>query len=154
MACPGQPHVRNMRVIATGCGHTSQARAYSRLSKTQYIMVPCSSTFAYHCPMTFWVCQWKPFWIPVDDSFEKTCGGMVLLVNANSERSLSESQGDVARCLIVTMDHRKTRTQLVLGNVLRHHCLHCSHDLHVNVWNYPSLVMLFRPATRILSHKG
>ena len=24
-----------------------------------------------HCPMTGWVCQWKPFWIPVDDSFKK-----------------------------------------------------------------------------------
>ena len=33
MACPGQPHVRRMRVIATGCGHTRQAWAYSRLSK-------------------------------------------------------------------------------------------------------------------------
>ena len=33
VACPGQPHVRRMRVIATGCGHTRQARAYSRLSK-------------------------------------------------------------------------------------------------------------------------
>ena len=30
---PGQLHVRRMRVIATGCGHTRQARAYSRLSK-------------------------------------------------------------------------------------------------------------------------
>ena len=33
VACPGQPYVRRMRVIATGCGHTRQARAYSRLSK-------------------------------------------------------------------------------------------------------------------------
>ena len=33
VACPGQRHVRRMRVIATGCGHTRQARAYSRLSK-------------------------------------------------------------------------------------------------------------------------
>ena len=23
------------------------------------------------CPMTGWVCQWKPFWIPVEDSFKK-----------------------------------------------------------------------------------
>ena len=23
------------------------------------------------CPMSGWVCQWKPFWIPVEDSFKK-----------------------------------------------------------------------------------
>ena len=48
-------------------------------------------------------------------------------------------------------NQRKPRTQLVLGSVLRHHCLCCSHDLHVNVWNYPSRVMLYCQATRILS---
>ena len=39
--------------------------------------------------------------------------------------------------------HRNPRIQLVLGNVLRHHCLLCCHDFHVIVWNYPSPVMLF-----------
>ena len=46
--------------------------------------------------MTGWVCQWKPFWIPVDDSFKKACvEEWVFLVNAASERSLTDSQGDV-----------------------------------------------------------
>ena len=46
--------------------------------------------------MTGWVCQWKPFWIPVDDSFKKAyVEEWVFLVNATSERSNSESQGDV-----------------------------------------------------------
>ena len=59
------------------------------------------------------------------------------------------------RCLSLrdNGDLGKTRTPLVLGNVLRHHCLHCSRDLHVNVGNYPSPVMLFCLATRILSHQ-
>ena len=26
------------------------------------------------CPMSGWVCQWKPFWIPVKDSFRSLCG--------------------------------------------------------------------------------
>ena len=47
-------------------------------------------------------------------------------------------------------DHRKTRTPLVPRNVLSHYCLLCSHDLHVNVWNYLSPV-LFCLAARILS---
>ena len=46
--------------------------------------------------MTGWVCQWKPFWIPVEDSFKKAyVEEWVFLVNATSERSNSESQGDV-----------------------------------------------------------
>ena len=92
--------------------------------------------------MTGWVCQWKPFWIPVDDSFKKAyVEEWIFFVNASSERSLSESQGDVIPetpkvSLPVSSSpwEPPKRTQLVLGNVLRHLCLHCSHDLHVNVW--------------------
>ena len=50
-------------------------------------------------------------------------------------------------------NHRKTRTQLVLGNVSRNHCLRCSHDLHVNVWNCPCHLMLYCRGARILSHQ-
>ena len=57
---------------------------------------PFAYSVAPHCPMTGWVCQWKPFWIPVDDSFKKAyVEEWVFLVNATSERSNSESQGDV-----------------------------------------------------------
>ena len=46
--------------------------------------------------MTGWVFQWKPFWIPVDDSFKKAnVEEWVFLVDATPESSLSESQGDV-----------------------------------------------------------
>ena len=46
--------------------------------------------------MTGWVCQWKPFWIPVDDSFKKAyVEEWVFQVTAPSELSLSEGQGDV-----------------------------------------------------------
>ena len=105
--------------------------------------------FGAHCPMTGWVCQWKPFWIPVDDSFKKACVEQwVFQVSDFSDLSLSRGKGDVIpetpNLSLLSHrhhgDHRTTRTQLVLGNVMRHH--HCSHDLHVNVWNYPSLVML------------
>ena len=48
------------------------------------------------CPMTGWVCQWKPFWTPVEDSFKKAyLEEWVFINNATSERSNSESQGDV-----------------------------------------------------------
>ena len=46
--------------------------------------------------MTGWVCQWKPFWIPVDDSFKKAyVEEWVFQVTDTSELSLSGSQGDV-----------------------------------------------------------
>ena len=46
--------------------------------------------------MTGWVCQWKPFWIPVDDSFKKAyVEEWVFQVTDTSELSLSGDQGDV-----------------------------------------------------------
>ena len=46
--------------------------------------------------MTGWVCQWKPFWILVDDSFKKAyVEEWVFQVTNTSELSLSGRQGDV-----------------------------------------------------------
>ena len=46
--------------------------------------------------MTGWVCQWRLFWITVEDSVKKAyVEECVLQVNATSERSNSEKQGDV-----------------------------------------------------------
>ena len=46
--------------------------------------------------MTGWVCQWKPFWIPVDDSFKKACvEEWVFQVSDTSDLSLSGGQVDV-----------------------------------------------------------
>ena len=56
----------------------------------------CAYPVAPRCPMTGWACQWKPFWIPVDDSFKKAyVEEWVFQVNAISERSNFESQGDI-----------------------------------------------------------
>ena len=49
-----------------------------------------------HCPMTGWVCQWKPFWTPVDDSFKKAyVEEWVFQVTDTSDLSLSGGQEDV-----------------------------------------------------------
>ena len=46
--------------------------------------------------MTGWVCQWKPFWIPVDDSFKKAyVEEWVFQVTGTSDLSLSGGHGDV-----------------------------------------------------------
>ena len=47
--------------------------------------------------MTGWVCQWNPFWIPVDDdSFKKAyVEDWVFQVTDTSDLSLSGGQGDV-----------------------------------------------------------
>ena len=46
--------------------------------------------------MTGWVCQWRPLWIPVEDSVKKAClEEWVFQVNATSERSNFENQIDV-----------------------------------------------------------
>ena len=48
------------------------------------------------CPMTGWVCQWKPFWIPVDDSFKEAfVEEWFFQVTDTSDFSLSGSQEDV-----------------------------------------------------------
>ena len=49
-----------------------------------------------HCPMTGWVCQWKPLWIPVDDSFKKAyVGEWVFQVTDTSDLILPEDEGDL-----------------------------------------------------------
>ena len=46
--------------------------------------------------MTGRVCQWKPFWIPVDDSFKKAYFEEWVFQGADSsELSLSRRQGDL-----------------------------------------------------------
>ena len=48
------------------------------------------------CPMTSWICQWKPFWIPVGDSFQKAYLEEWVRVGAvPSEGPSSADQGDV-----------------------------------------------------------
>ena len=46
--------------------------------------------------MTGWVCQWKPFWIPVEDPFKKPyLEERVFIRDAPSEGPNSVNQGDV-----------------------------------------------------------
>ena len=112
--------------------------------------------------MTGWVCQWKPFWIPVVDSFKKAyVEDWVFQITDPSDFSLPGSQGDIIPetpkvSLPVSSSqrevHRNMRFHLVSQeHVLRHHCLLCSRDLHVNGWSYLSPVMLFCQATRIFT---
>ena len=94
--------------------------------------------------MTGWVCQWKLFWIPVIDSFKKAfVKEWVFQVTDSSDLPFPEVRRmlfqRLLRCRCLSHrhhgKHRNPRIQLVLGNVLRHHCLHCCHDLHVIVWS-------------------
>ena len=46
--------------------------------------------------MTGWVCQWKPFWIPGDDSFKKAyVEDWVFEITDPSDISLPGSQEDI-----------------------------------------------------------
>ena len=48
------------------------------------------------CPMTDWVCQWKPFWIPVEDSFKKAyLEEWVFICDAPCDAPSSADQGEV-----------------------------------------------------------
>ena len=117
------------------------------------------NSVAPHCSMTGWVCQWKPFWTLVDDSFKKvSVEEWVFQVSGTSEFHLSGGEGDVFPetpnvSLPVPSSPwgpPENEDTACSRNVLSHYCLLCSHDLHVNVWNYPSPV-LFCLAARILS---
>ena len=85
--------------------------------------------------MTSWVCQWNPFWIPVDDdSFKKAfLEEWVFQVTETSDLSLSGGQGDVVEAPKVSMfvsSHHGVRIQLTLGTYW-HLSLHCSRNLEL-----------------------
>ena len=110
--------------------------------------------------MTGWVCQWKPFWIPVDDTFKKAyVEDWVFQIPDTYDFSLPGGQEDIIPetpgvTLPVPSSQReapKPRFLLVLRNTLRHHCLRCSHDPHVNVWSCISPVIPYCQATRIFT---
>ena len=115
------------------------------------------------CPITGWVCQRKSFWIPVEDSFKQAyLEEWVFVSGAPSEKDPApqirlKSTLRLLWCRSLLLRHlgsqRSPKIKHVFGNALRHHCLRCSHDPHVNAWNYPSRVMQYCQATRILSHQ-
>ena len=73
--------------------------------------------------MTGWVCQWEPFWIPVNDSFKKAyVEDWVFQIGDTSDFSLPASQGTLFlkflefRCLFLRPKekHRSPRFLLLL----------------------------------------
>ena len=115
-----------------------------------------------HCPMTDWVSQWKPFWVPVDDSFKKaSVEERVFQVTDTSDfsffRKSREFNPETPKVSMPVYSstwgpwNDEDTALLVLEKVLRHHCTHCSHDILVNVWNCPSPVMIVCLVTRIPS---
>ena len=54
-------------------------------------LLAIASSEAPLCPMSGWVCQWKPFWIPVEDSYKKR----VFISDVPSEGPSSTDQGEV-----------------------------------------------------------
>ena len=57
---------------------------------------PFASVWSAHCPVTGLVCQWKPFWIQVDDSFKKAyVEDWVFQITDPSDISLPGGQGDI-----------------------------------------------------------
>ena len=62
-----------------------------RTSLFRCVMFACAPM-----PMTGWVCQWKPFWIPVDDSFRKAYEeDWVFQIIYPSDFSLPGGQGNI-----------------------------------------------------------
>ena len=101
------------------------------------------------CPMSGWVCQWKPFWILVEDSFKKTyLEEWVFISDVPSEGPSSTDQGEVIpetpRCRSTPLrclgSLRSTTIKHVFGNELRHHCLRYGHDQNVISFVHVSLV--------------
>ena len=87
------------------------------------------------CPMTGWVCQWKP----LTHSRRPIWKEWVFISDAPSEGPSSADQGEVIPeilgCRSLPLRHlwsqRSPRIKHVFGNVLRHRCLRCGHDLNV-----------------------
>ena len=131
--------------------------------------------------MSGWVCQWKPFWIQVGDSFKKASMEEWVFISdehtdqlASIDDSVLQST-DYSDCIPGTTRISKhcdpvpceptipLRQSFFFGNDWRHHCLHCGHSPNAtsyirnssvpfpNAWNCPFRVMQSCQATMILS---
>ena len=107
-----------------------------RVCLCEYVVLVEPTIEALLCPMTSWICQWKPFWIPVGDSSQKAYLEEWVRVGAvPSEEPSPADQGDVipetVRCRRLLLRYRWNQPipwkRHTFGNVLRHHCLCCGH---------------------------
>ena len=105
-----------------------------------------SSSEASLCPMSGWVCQWKPFWIPVEDSFKKTfvevwvfisdvpsAGPSTAEVPVLHDKDHSEytrDSQDIEAFHFSTLETAKPQDKACFGSEVRHHCLRCGHCLN------------------------
>ena len=93
--------------------------------------------------MTSWICQWKPFWIPVGDSFQKVyLEEWVRVAAAPSEEPRVMSSLRLLGCRNLLLRYRGNQLIPWERRILRHHCLRCGHVPNVilvirNALSYP-----------------
>ena len=97
-----------------------------------------------YCPMSSWVCPWKPFWIPVDDSFKKAFVEEWVFINdvpcerPNSAEDPVVHNSEHSEFILVTPKTSKHSSTLSWETAMpqdfrsefRHHCLRCGHGLN------------------------
>ena len=120
-------------------------------------LLAIASSEAPLCPMSGWVCQWKPFSIPVEDSFKKACMEEWVYISEYllKDQALPRIPWSITQisvkssprlpgCRSMPLRHlgslRSPMIEHVFGNDLRHHCLRCGHDQNVISFIHVSLV--------------
>ena len=97
------------------------------------------------CPMSGWVCRWKPFWIPVEDSFKKAFVEECVFLSEEPSEGPSSAEDP----MVHNTDHREfipviptasKHSTSFFGSELRHHCLRCGHGQNVTSFIHVSSV--------------
>ena len=117
-------------------------------------LLAIASTEAPLRPMSGRVCQWKPFWIPVEDSFKKaSLEEWVFISDVPSEGPedpmVHDTDHRLPGCRSIPLRYlgslRSPKIKRAFGDELRHHCLRCGHDqnvtsfIHVSAAPFPSI---------------
>ena len=124
--------------------------------------------------MSGWVCHWKPFWIPVGDSWKKALREEWFFIgdeHADEQAPIDDhvfESTDYSNCIlgatrISFLSGRVPCETTTFGNGWRHHCTYCGHGPNAtsyirnssvpfpNVWYCHFRAMISCQATRILS---
>ena len=98
-------------------------------------LLAIASSEASRCPMSGWVCQPKPFWIPVGDSFKKA--------KDQAPQIRVKSSPRLQKCRSIPLRYlgslRSPMIKHVFGNELRHHCFRCGNDQNATSFIHVSL---------------
>ena len=169
-------HTNLLNTDSLVCDFFVQVRGYFQ-ANPQFDQSSFVAALVVEFRMPGWACQWKPFWIPVGESFKKAYLEEWIFTGDDSsdEQRVTTTQITYVMMILQHPDHRGSpilclgnllgnRIRPTLGNELRNHCLLYDLDAtsstkgssvpFLSACSCPFRVMKFCQATKILSPQG